>query len=263
MAEDLNLETLLPKQQPVAQPLILTRTRSRDCRKDSEQLRRRHQVKPPRTYVFSDAMILLQSIEVLQKFDRAFTAECGRPKANPVVWTIWIVIWDQLLAKGDLWYDLLQGVIIEAPPKHRSSNIVQDGDNIYQAICEPDQFDPSTSDHIAERPTDGNQQPDDQFALVNSGPSYDQDVESLLQQTTGHLRNAHRVTVCHALIGTSILGVATSLSLALWWSFAHGDPGSGFTIGSYVLAVFGVLVGIPGYRHSKICQCWESKPKGA
>lgn len=154
-------------------------------------------------------------------------------------------------------------VFDEVPPKLRYFSHVRDEDSIYKAICEPDQFDPSTSDQIAERPRDGNQQPDDQSALENSGPSHDLDIESLYHQTPGLSRNTHHVTVCHALIGTSILGVATSLSLALWWSFAHGDPGSGFTIGSYVLAVFGVLVGIPGYRHSKNCQCWESKPKGA
>lgn len=134
---------------------------------------------------------------------------------------------------------------------------------LHHALGEPDRAVPSTFDHIEEPQADGHQLIYDQRGLATQCLIRQQDTESLSQQTSGHSRNAHRVTVCHALIGTSIVGIATSLSLALWWSIAHGDPGSGFTIGSYVLAVFGVLVGIPGYRHSKNCQCWESKPKGA
>lgn len=121
---------------------------------------------------------------------------------------------------------------------------------------------PSTFDHIAEPQADGSQLLNDQRGLATPTLSCPQDIESISWQDPGHLTHAYRLTVCHALMGTSVVGVATSLSLALWWSIAHGDPGSGFTIGSYVLAVFGVLVAIPGYQHSKVCKCWESKSKG-
>lgn len=148
-------------------------------------------------------------------------------------------------------------------PNLRFSIHARHEDNINQATSEPDQSDTSISDHTAERLTDGNQQPDDQCALVNSESSYYQDIEGLSREALNHPYTACRITVCYALIGVSIVGVAMSLSLALWWSIAHGDPGSGFTIGSYILAAFGVLLGIPGYRHSKTCQCWDGKPKGA
>lgn len=98
---------------------------------------------------------------------------------------------------------------------------------------------------------------DDHRGLTTSTLSFPQEIESLAWQDPNHSRNRYRITVCHALIGTSIAGIATSLSLALWWSLAHSDPGSGFTLGSYVLTAFGVMVGIPGYSHSKVCKCWE------
>ena len=88
------------------------------------------------------------------------------------------------------------------------------------------------------------------------------DIENQSLGAFSHWRSGTRVTMCHALIATSVVGIATSLSLSLWWSFAHGDPGSGFTMGSYVLAVFGVLVAIPGDRHSKVCRCWDTEVSG-
>lgn len=251
MGDDLNLEILPPKQRPTAQRLSWPPIRSRDYRSYSEHLRRPYQSEPPGIHDNIDGWMLRQINEAVLGYNCVFEAEREEPTTDYVTTKLLPIIlrlrnsYLRVFVKLIIWCSSL------------------DEDNIYQAICEPDQSDPSTSDHIAEQPTDENQQPDDQCALAYLEPSYDQDIESLLQQTPAHSRNARRVTVCHALMGISVLGVATSLSLALWWSFAHGDPGSGFTIGSYVLAVSGVLVGIPGYRHSKNCQCWKSKPKGA
>lgn len=136
-----------------------------------------------------------------------------------------------------------------------------------QALGEPDRRGSSTSDPIHPRSQYGIREPQangiglsyDQHDLTDPAPSEAQNIESISRQAPGHLQDGYRVKTCHVLMGTSVVGVATSLSLALWWSIVHDDPGSGFTIGSYVLAAFGVLVAIPAYPHSKVCNCWESR----
>lgn len=97
----------------------------------------------------------------------------------------------------------------------RSSIHARHEDNINQATSEPDQSDTGISDHTAERLMDGNQQPDDQCALVNSESGYYQDIKGLSREALNHPYTACRITVCYALIGVSIVGVAMSLSLAL------------------------------------------------
>lgn len=141
------------------------------------------------------------------------------------------------------------------------SSHARDQDKAHQTLGGPNRPGPDTFDRTIEPDVDAHQLLDGQRGLTTSILSCARDIESLATQSPTHPRNAYRVTVCHALIGTSIIGIATSLSLALWWSIAHGDPGSGFTIGSYVLAIFGVLVAIPGYPHSKACRCWDRKSK--
>lgn len=141
-----------------------------------------------------------------------------------------------------------------------------------QALGEPDRRGSSASDPIHPRSQCGIREPQangirlsyDQHDLTDPTPSDpQQDIDSISRQAPGHLQDSYRVKTCHALMGISIVGVVTSLSLALWWSIAHNDPGSGFTIGSYILAAFGVLVAIPAYPHSKVCTCWESRSKGS
>lgn len=140
------------------------------------------------------------------------------------------------------------------------SGHVRDQDDLHQPPGGPDWLGANTLNGTIEPDIDDNQPSDDQRGLPNLTTSCLQDIESLAWHAPIHSRNAYRVTVCHAFIGTSVVGIATSLSLALWWSLAHGDPGSGFTIGSYVLAAFGAMVAIPWYPHSKVCRCWERKP---
>lgn len=132
---------------------------------------------------------------------------------------------------------------------------VRDQDDLHRPPGGPERLGANTSDRTMEPDIDDIQPLGDQRGLPNLTTSCLQDIESLAWQAPIHSRNTYRVTVCHALIGTSVVGIATSLSLALWWSLAHGDPGSGFTIGSYVLAAFGAMVAIPWYPHSKACRC--------
>lgn len=141
---------------------------------------------------------------------------------------------------------------------HESSRI-GDQDGVRTCLGGLERPGPYNFDCIIEPDAEGSQLLGDQRGLAAPTLSFPRDTEGLAWQPPSHPRNTYRVTVCHALIGTSIVGIATSLSLALWWSLAHGDPGSGFTLGSYVLAAFGVLVAIPGYPHSKACRCWVKR----
>lgn len=120
------------------------------------------------------------------------------------------------------------------------SRTAEGQDDTNQVLSEQDHVFGGTF-HLTELPTDGNQHLDDQHRLAAANLSLPQDCESPTRQTPSDSANTYRIKTCHAMIGTSTVGVGTSLSVALWWSFARSDPGSGFTIGSYVLAVFGVM----------------------
>lgn len=61
---------------------------------------------------------------------------------------------------------------------------------------------------------------------------------------------------CYILIGVSLVGFSLSLALALWWALTHDDISGGFTVGGYIIAATGLLLVVPGYRHSQLCQCW-------
>ncbi|KAF2877637.1 hypothetical protein BDV95DRAFT_154047 [Massariosphaeria phaeospora] len=67
---------------------------------------------------------------------------------------------------------------------------------------------------------------------------------------------------CFILASLAFLGVSSSLALSLWWSIAHADVSGGFTMGAYIVAVFGVPMGVVGYRHSQTCRCWERAKRG-
>jgi len=64
---------------------------------------------------------------------------------------------------------------------------------------------------------------------------------------------------CVVLIIFTFLAFAGSLSFAVWWSVSRNDVSGGFTIGSYIVAVIALPIGIASYQHSRSgCQCWQS-----
>jgi len=63
--------------------------------------------------------------------------------------------------------------------------------------------------------------------------------------------------LCYILIGISVFAIASSLTLALWWSITKNDVSSGFTIAAYVVAVFGLPVASVQVRHNRTCKCWD------
>lgn len=97
-----------------------------------------------------------------------------------------------------------------------------------QALGESDRRGSSTSDPIHPRSQCGVREPQangiwlscDQHDLTHPTPSSARNIESISRQAPGHLQDGYRVKTCHVLMGTSVVGVATSLSLALWWSSA-------------------------------------------
>ena len=71
---------------------------------------------------------------------------------------------------------------------------------------------------------------------------------------------AFAVRPCIFLIILAFLAFAISLSLAMWWSVSRNDVSGGFTIGSYIVAVVALPIGIASYQHSRSgCQCWQAR----
>lgn len=67
------------------------------------------------------------------------------------------------------------------------------------------------------------------------------------------------IRMCIFLICLFLLTLALSLSLALWWAETHDDISGGFTVGSYIVAIAGIPIGLASLIHFRSCKCWECK----
>ncbi len=63
--------------------------------------------------------------------------------------------------------------------------------------------------------------------------------------------------VCYYLVATTVLGIAASFGVAVWWAQTRRDASAGFTMGGYVIAVDALVVAVVGMLHRPGCRCWK------
>lgn len=68
-----------------------------------------------------------------------------------------------------------------------------------------------------------------------------------------------RIRMCTVFLLLSLLAFILSLAVAMWWTSTRNDISGGFTVGSYVVGVVGLPLGLAGLGHYRVCRCWKTK----
>ncbi|KAI1380969.1 hypothetical protein F4677DRAFT_206019 [Hypoxylon crocopeplum] len=65
-----------------------------------------------------------------------------------------------------------------------------------------------------------------------------------------------RTYACFFLLATAMLLLFASFAISLWWSINQKDVSGGFGMGSYMVGISSLTIGVATYAHRQDCRCW-------